>query len=1598
MNRTVRLLILMALLASLMVPLSPAQAGAQPETSIYIIRLWDPAAASYTGGIADLAATSPQVTGARKLDVDSPATAAYVDYLAARQSVLLSSMEQLLGRAIDVSFQYLYAYNGMAVELSADEAAQVARMSGVRSIQLDVNREIDTDMGPYLINADDIWNNDLIPGEFEQGEGVIIGMIDSGINHLHPSFADIGGDGYNHTNPYGSGVYVGWCVANPSFCNDKLIGAYGLNPNGGDPEDTDGHGSHTASTAGGNRHDVSLYGYTRTIQGVAPHANIIAYKVCNPSCPGSASVAAVDLAIQNEVDVLNYSISGGDNPWNDPVDLAFLDAFAAGIFVSASAGNDGPGAGTVAKTGPWNAAVAASTHSRVFANSADVTAPTTPPELQGMPAVPGENVVIGADFVDGIKYDPANLDGCVAFSAGYFTGSMALIQRGACTFATKVTNAANAGATAVVVFNNAGGPPSVMGATPASPASVMIPMDDGLALQAYIDANPTAEVRLNNEITMVLDPAWNDILAGFSSRGPSQYELLKPDYTGPGVNILAAVAADGGDPNQYGLLGGTSMSSPHGAGAAALMVAIKPTWTPAEIKSAIAMGADPQMLDSDGATAAGPFDMGSGRMDLGAASTMGVVMNETVANYEAADPNLGGEPNTLNQPSMVEYNCAGTCTWERAFTSVLAGSQAWTVVSNVPPAVTVTVTPDSFTLAAGETITLTIQADVTTPAEIYYGDITLLPTAAPTVAPARLPIVILAEPAEIVVDPTSMESTQPPAPVQQPLSISNIGDLPLDWEFYDGTPPAPRAPFVDWSDNFDSYVTGSQIHGQGGWKGWFNDPGAGALVSNAFSISSPNSVEIVTASDLVHEYAGYTTGKWRYTAWQYIPSSSTTGLSYFILLNSYDDAGANLNWSTQVSFDLANNIVLDEGVPGGNTLPLIKDQWMEVRIDIDLVNDTQSFYYGGDLLYTNSWTEGVSGGGALNIAAVDLFANGANAVYYDDVSLVEVGWSDNFDSYVTGSQIHGQGGWKGWFNDPGAGALVSNAFSISSPNSVEIVTASDLVHEYAGYTTGKWRYTAWQYIPSSSTTGLSYFILLNSYDDAGANLNWSTQVSFDLANNIVLDEGVPGGNTLPLIKDQWMEIRVDIDLVNDTQSFYYGGDLLYTNSWTEGSSGGGALNIGAVDLYANSANAVYYDDMSLQEYEPLMPTACDVPGDVAWLSTDPASGTTNGGETSLVDVWFDATGMTAGVYTATLCVDSNSIVDPLIGIPVTMTVVAFTYGVELTPPTDAQTGLPGDTVTYTLSLMNNGNYTDTFTLDSAGNTWNVQLPATSVELAAGASTDVIVLVTIPAGTPAGDFDMVTINAVSEGNAGTTDSSVLTTTAGEIYGVELTPATDAQLGLPGEMVAYTLTVANLGNLTDTFEFTSTGNLWTVGLPAAVELAGGDSADVVVNVTVPAGALDGDFDVATIEAASVGDPGMVDSSVLTTTANVVLVYGVELAPATSAFTDTAGAMVAYTLTVTNLGNITDTFTLSYTSDGWTVTLPAVTTIELAAGESQDFVVYVTIPAGAVAGDMNTATITATSEGDPLVTDAAELQTYTTGPGSYNIFLPIVMRYYP
>jgi hypothetical protein len=199
----------------------------------------------------------------------------------------------------------------------------------------------------------------------------------------------------------------------------------------------------------------------------------------------------------------------------------------------------------------------------------------------------------------------------------------------------------------------------------------------------------------------------------------------------------------------------------------------------------------------------------------------------------------------------------------------------------------------------------------------------------------------------------------------------------------------PGCATFTWEDNFDSYTTGQFLDGgsdDGGWKGWGNNPAAGATVTDTQSVTPPHSVDINGASNLVREYNGYITGMWTYKTLQYVPNEYT-GVSYFILLSSYDDIGSTIIRNVQLWFDS------DQGLVGsdfdGNTMPLIKGQWNKIVCIIDLDSDWLQIYYNGALLVEHAWTDTVqgTGGGLLNIAAVDLFANNASSIFYDSMSL-----------------------------------------------------------------------------------------------------------------------------------------------------------------------------------------------------------------------------------------------------------------------------------------------------------------------------------------------------------------------------------------------------------------------------------------------------------------------------------------------------------------------------------------------------------------------------------------------------------------------------------
>jgi len=694
---------------------------------IFLVRFDEEPLATYRGGIPGLEATSPLVTGDAKLDAASPAATAYVTHLQQAQAAMVDRIEGAVGHTLDVRFRYTNSNNGIAAWMTPAEAAQIAKMPGVAFVQPDLERELQTDTGPSWIGAPGIWGTPNCDDGSSCGEGIVVGVIDTGINPSNPSFADIGGDGYDHVNPLGAGNYVGVCdPANagddevkgydPTFaCNDKLIGAWGFvsiddSQGANSPFDYDGHGSHTASTAAGNFTEGTIGGQARSpeaidISGVAPHANIISYAGC---CSLSGLTASIDQAIADGVDVINYSIGSpsASDVWNDFDTVGFLAAREAGIFVATSAGNEGPGPETVGSPAdaPWLTSVAASTHSRTWTNVVSFTGGDSAlGDIDGngfTDAYGPAPVVYAGDFGDGMCLTP--------FAAGTWTnGEIVVCDRGEIARVDKGVNVAAGGAAGLILANGVDDAASINADAHVIPAS-HITFDDGELLKAWLasGAGHTASITAG---VYVNDPARGDIIGGFSSRGANRaIDIVSPNLAAPGVDIIAAHGQN--DAIVWDFSSGTSMASPHVAGAGALLTQQHPDWTPAQIQSALMTTATTAVRDSDEVSPADPFDMGSGRVQIDVANDAGLLLDESTVNYLAADPDAGGDPKAINLASMANSQCVLGCEWTRTVEATVGGTWTASVVDG--DGMTLSVEPAEFTLAAGQTQAFTVSADV----------------------------------------------------------------------------------------------------------------------------------------------------------------------------------------------------------------------------------------------------------------------------------------------------------------------------------------------------------------------------------------------------------------------------------------------------------------------------------------------------------------------------------------------------------------------------------------------------------------------------------------------------------------------------------------------------------------------------------------------------------------------------------------------------------------------------------------------------------------------------------------------------------------------
>ncbi|HYN29965.1 MAG TPA: S8 family serine peptidase, partial [Dermatophilaceae bacterium] len=589
--------------------------------------------ASYAGGVSGLEATSPGATG-KPLKRNTAAVAAYTKHA----DKVVGAAARDIGRAVPgakVGRSFTTAFGGLAVVVPANQAKDLLAVDGVVAVQSDTLGQLQTDASPQFVGATTVWPS--LGGSSTAGEGVIVGVLDSGIWPEHPSLADPGidaPDGAPFACDFGDGS-VG-ALGAAFECNDKLVGAYAFvdtylavvgaapgeycDANGCTARDADGHGTHTATTAAGSPvASAPVLGVDRgPVSGIAPGASVIAYRVClDEGCFGSDSVAAVEQAIVDGVDVINFSISGGSNPFTDPVELSFLDATAAGISVNASAGNSGPGAGTTDHGGPWTTTVGASTSDRHFqatltlsADNGDTFAKVGSTITQGVAGLP----VVLASQVAG--YTGGDL--CLLpFAGESLTGKVVVCRRGNNGRVEKGYHASLGGASGMILYNPTMSDtetdnhflPAVHLEGPNEDMLDFLATHTGVT--ATWEAGEPAKVR-------------GDVMAGFSSRGPLG-DFLKPDITAPGVQVLAGhtptpLTYNGGPAGElFQAIAGTSMSSPHLAGASALVKAAHPTWTPGQVKSALMTSSTQDVLKEDGTTPADPFDRGAGALRVDAA-------------------------------------------------------------------------------------------------------------------------------------------------------------------------------------------------------------------------------------------------------------------------------------------------------------------------------------------------------------------------------------------------------------------------------------------------------------------------------------------------------------------------------------------------------------------------------------------------------------------------------------------------------------------------------------------------------------------------------------------------------------------------------------------------------------------------------------------------------------------------------------------------------------------------------------------------------------------------------------------------------------------
>ncbi len=752
------------------------------DAKVYIVQMKEEPAASYQGQTAGYAAT--QAEAGSRFNAHTPAALAYGGYLRDKQlSVLAATAPDA-----QVISQFDTVTNGFTAVLTPAQAQALSLNPNVAVVAEDqlvrpVTISTPTFLG--LTAAGGIWSQ-MANGVAVKGEDMVLGDIDLGIWPESPSYADhVDANGAptftGGTLAYGPppATYTGTCVAGEAFvpaqaCNNKLIGArsYSANLMAGrtfhwtsfnSPRDDlggatghGGHGDHTASTVAGNSLVPAVVaGVTMgSASGMAPRARIAAYKVCftfvnaaatdgtgsQNSCSQADSMAAIDQAVKDGVNALNFSISGATNTTNDLVEQAFYRATLAGIFVAAAAGNDGP-TNTVNHPSPWLTTVAAATHDRLMAgdvllgNAAKYTgASLNVSALPSAPLIRAEDAALGAGSATLCFSDAtaAAASGQVLLDPSKVHGKIVICTRGTNARVDKSLAVLNAGGVGMVEVDNGSGLVAEVHSVP----TVHVSAADGAAIKAYAAAggSPTA-----SETAFYFGKQPAPTIAAFSGRGPNMADsnVLKPDLAAPGVGVIASVTpaytqdqrnqlAAGtlaGTPD-WASYDGTSMATPHVTGVALLLKQAHPTWSPAAIKSALMTTAFDTLNDGLAGMQNGvlPWSQGAGFINPNKAMDPGLVYDMGKADFvryqcltqkalvAAADCTTYGTLDAtynLNLASITLGSMTGPTTVTRSVTNVGTTTATYTATATMPT-MTATVTPSSLTLTPGQTKSFTV--------------------------------------------------------------------------------------------------------------------------------------------------------------------------------------------------------------------------------------------------------------------------------------------------------------------------------------------------------------------------------------------------------------------------------------------------------------------------------------------------------------------------------------------------------------------------------------------------------------------------------------------------------------------------------------------------------------------------------------------------------------------------------------------------------------------------------------------------------------------------------------------------------------------------